>query len=62
MNLEFLGDCRNEELVTQLFGDVSAFACEVEENGDNFISHTFSGMVSVKYNEEYDIHSFFLIS
>lgn len=62
MNLEFIGDCRDEELVNQLFGDVSAFACEVEQSGDNFISHTFMGKVSVKYNQKKDIHSFFLIS
>jgi hypothetical protein len=62
MNLEFLGDCRDENLVNQLFGDVSAFACEVEDKGDNFIANTEEGKVQVKYNQKKDIHSFFLIS
>jgi hypothetical protein len=56
MTLEFLGDCRNEDLVNELFGDVSAFARLIEEKGDNF---TDKNLV-VKYNGKTDIHSFFL--
>ena len=50
-----LGDCRNEELIDELFGSVSEFACLVEENGDNF---THNG-VKVKYNANTDIHTFY---
>jgi len=53
MNL--IGDCRNEELVKELFGSVTDFAYEIENRGDNF---TF-GKIKVKYNKNTDIHSFY---
>lgn len=43
----FIGDCRDESIISELFGDVSAFACLVEENGDNFVY----GKVCVEYDE-----------
>lgn len=57
MNLEFLGDCRDEELIKSLFGSTSEFARLVEEKGDNFKDKN----LLVKYNKKKDIHSFFLI-
>jgi len=52
MNL--LGDCRNEELIEEIFGSVSEFARQVEENGDNFKFGNFE----VTYNKNKDIHYF----
>ena len=54
-NNQFLGDCRDEDLIDALFGSVSDFACAVENNGDNFQI----GKTLVKYDEKNDIHSFF---
>lgn len=56
MTLEFLGDCRNENLIEEIFGSVSEFARLVEERGDNF---EYQGIV-VKYNPRTDRHSFFI--
>jgi hypothetical protein len=53
MNL--IGDCRDEELVADLFGSVTSFARLVEEFGDEF---TCRG-VTVRYDEETDIHTFY---
>ena len=50
----FLSDCRNEELVIELFGSVSEFARLVEQNGNNF-TH---GNWVVTYDEDSDIHHF----
>jgi hypothetical protein len=55
MKLSKLGDCRSEELIDELFGSVSEFACLVEEHGDNF---THNGII-VKYNANTDIHTFY---
>jgi hypothetical protein len=52
---QFIGDCRNEELIEEIFGSTSEFARQVEENGDNFQINNFL----VKYNKKTDIHSFF---
>lgn len=57
MNLEFLGDCRDENLIEELFGSVSEFARLVEENGDNFKYEN----IKIKYSKKTDIHSFFKI-
>jgi hypothetical protein len=50
-----IGDCRDEELVESIFGSVSEFARQVEENGDAF---TYGGVI-VEYDDETDIHTFF---
>lgn len=57
MTLEFIGDCRNEKLIEDIFGSVTDFARLVEEKGNNFTE----GKIVVKYNEKKDIHSFFKI-
>jgi len=37
MNMDKLGDCRNESLIEEIFGSVSEFARQVEENGNEFM-------------------------
>jgi hypothetical protein len=49
-----IGDCRNENLIEQIFGSVSAFACVIEEYGDSF---TY-GNVNVTYDDNLDRHTF----
>lgn len=54
----FLGDCRNEFLIEELFDSVSEFARLIEENGNSF---TFQN-IQVDYDETNDIHSFYQIT
>lgn len=49
-----IGDCRDENLVEEIFGSVSEFARQIEENGDNFV---FSKYL-VTYDSTADIHYF----
>jgi hypothetical protein len=56
MMLDYLGDCRNEELINRLFGSVSEFARLVEEKGNDFHHKD----LIVKYDKRKDIHFFFL--
>lgn len=49
-----IGDCRDENVIEQIFGSVSAFACAVEEYGDCF---TY-GNVNVTYDDNLDRHTF----
>lgn len=51
-----VGDCRDESLVDEIFGSVSEFARQIEISGNNFEF----GPYLVEYDEEKDIHSFFL--
>jgi len=51
----YVGDCRDEELVISIFGSVSEFARQVELHGDEFEYKNFI----IKYDPENDIHSFF---
>lgn len=53
-NMDRLGNCTNENLIEAIFGSVSEFARQVEENGDEF---TF-GYIRVTYDREKDIHTF----
>ena len=57
MLLTYLGDCRDESLIEEIFGSVSEFARLVEEKGNNF----FAGAVCVKYDKKKDRHSFFSV-
>jgi hypothetical protein len=57
MKLDLLGDCRNEELIEEIFGSVSEFARLVEEKGDNFKIDK----ILVEYDRKKDRHSFFEI-
>ncbi len=53
--MERLGDCRDEILVEDIFGSVSEFARQVENEGEEFV---YRG-VSVKYDSNKDIHTFY---
>ena len=55
---EYIGDCRNEGLVDDIFGSVSEFARVIEELGNEFSG--YRGTVVVTYDEDTDIHSFWL--
>lgn len=54
-NLVLIGNCIDEQLIDEIFGSVSEFARQIEENGDNF---TY-GNTTITYDEEKDIHSFY---
>jgi hypothetical protein len=57
MNLDkMIGNCTQEDVVDDIFGSVSEFARQVEENGDEFI---YKNDVVIKYDEDNDIHYFF---
>jgi hypothetical protein len=53
----YIGNCINENLINELFDNVSNFALLIEENGDNF---TINNII-VEYDENTDVHSFYLI-
>ena len=51
-----IGNCTEEDVVDDIFGSVSEFARQVEENGDEFL---YQNDVVVKYDEDNDIHYFY---
>lgn len=51
-----VGDCTMDDVIEHLFGDVSRFACMVEEHGDNFTVEK----LTVKYDPISDVHTFYL--
>ena len=62
MKRQFIGDCRDEELVEQIFGSVSEFARQVQLNGNNFLYVSINGgigKIEVKYNSKRDRHQFY---
>ena len=54
-SLDYQGNCTEDEVVDEIFGDVNNFARMVEEHGDEFTV----GKLVVKYDPETDIHSFY---
>jgi len=50
-----IGNCVDDSCVDDIFGSVSEFARQVEEEGDNFLY----GDINVKYNPKTDIHTFY---
>tara|TARA_R110000824_G_scaffold138437_1_gene303091 strand:- start:2119 stop:5502 length:3384 start_codon:yes stop_codon:yes gene_type:complete len=52
----FIGTCQNEDLINDIFGSVTNFAQAIDEHGDNFKY----GRYIIKYDEDSDIHSFYL--
>ena len=52
-----LGDCRDEDLIEDIFGSVSEFACICEKYGDE--GFMYCG-VEVVYDDDTDIHTFYL--
>ena len=55
-NLSLVGDCRDEELIEDIFGSVTDFANIVEERGNEFEY----GKYIVKYKEKKDRHLFYI--
>jgi hypothetical protein len=57
MNLDrIIGNCTEEDVVDNIFGSVSEFARQVEENGDEFL---YQNDIVVKYDEDNDVHYFY---
>jgi len=56
--MNYLGNCKDENLIEALFWDISNFARLVEEKGDNFTI----GDICVKYDDSTDTHSFYSIN
>ncbi len=54
-NLEYIGNCTEDECIDEIFGDVNEFARLVDEYGDEF---EIKDLV-VKYDEDQDIHHFY---
>jgi hypothetical protein len=54
VQIEYIGNCTQDDVIEELFGDVSRFACLIEEHGDEFIFNS----ISITYDSELDIHSF----
>jgi hypothetical protein len=55
---KMIGNCTQDDVVEGIFGSVSEFARQVEENGDEFV---YGDRVVVKYDESKDIHYFFYL-
>ena len=55
---KMIGNCTQDDVVEDIFGSVSEFARQVEENGDEFI---YKNKVVVKYDGTKDIHYFFYL-
>ena len=54
-NLNYIGNCTDDDAIEHIFGDATHFAQAVEEYGDEF---TIDDLV-VKYDPESDVHSFY---
>lgn len=54
--MNIIGTCVDDELIEEIFGSVSEFALQVENNGNEFQY----GKFKVTYNEETDIHTFWI--
>lgn len=54
-NLNYIGNCTDDDVIEHIFGDATGFAQAVEEYGDEF---TLDDLV-VKYDPETDVHSFY---
>ena len=51
---QYIGNCLSEYLINGIFGSVTGFAQQVEENGDEF---EYEGVIVI-YDAEKDIHHF----
>jgi len=54
-NLNYIGNCTQDDVIEHIFGDATGFAQAVDEYGDEF---TLDDLV-VKYDPETDVHSFY---
>ena len=55
-SLTYYGNCTQDEVVNNIFGDVNEFARQVDLNGDEF---EIDDLV-VKYDDEKDVHHFYI--
>lgn len=53
-----IGDCRNEQIIREIFGSVQKFSDEVEENGNEFTFFDGKRDIEITYNPRTDIHTF----
>lgn len=60
----YLGDCRDQYLVEQIFGSVSEFAriCEMNEDLFEYDDVFVYGNIAVAYDADTDIHNFYQFS
>ena len=54
--LNYIGNCTEDDIVEDIFGNVSEFARQVEMYGDEFKV----GNLVVKYDYETDVHQFYI--
>lgn len=54
-NLNYIGNCTDDDVIEHIFSDATGFAQAVEEYGDEF---TLDDLV-VKYDPKTDVHSFY---
>lgn len=54
-NLNYIGNCTDDDVIEHIFGDATNFAQAIEEYGNEF---TIGDLV-VKYDPETDVHSFY---
>ena len=54
-NLNYIGNCTDDDVIEHIFGDATGFAQAVEEYGDEFVLDD----LVVKYDPETDVHSFY---
>jgi hypothetical protein len=55
---KMFGNCTQEDVIEDIFGSVSEFARQVEENGDEFL---YKDQIVITYDESNDIHYFFYL-
>ena len=53
-----IGNCTQNDVIEDVFGSVSEFARQVEENGDEFL---YKDQIVITYDEANDIHYFFYL-
>jgi hypothetical protein len=54
-DLNYFGNCTDDDVIEHIFGDATGFAQAVEDYGDEFVLDD----LVVKYNPETDVHSFY---
>ena len=55
---KMIGNCTQNDVIKDIFGSVSEFARQVEENGDEFL---YKDQIVITYDEANDIHYFFYL-
>lgn len=55
---KMIGNCTQNDVIEDIFGSVSEFARQVEENGDEFL---YKDQIVITYDEANDTHYFFYL-